>query len=61
MWTDFVFYYNPRSVMALRNDSISSPFSCFCGNTLLFAAQAGIMGDCILKVTLGKRAGIAAS
>ena len=36
-------------------------FLAFCGNTLLFAAQAGIMGDCILKVTLGKRAGIAAS
>ena len=32
-----------------------------CVNDLLFIAQAGLMGDCILKVTLGKRAGIAAS
>ena len=32
-----------------------------CVNDLLFIAQAGLMGDCILKVALGKRAGIAAS
>ena len=57
MWTDFVSHHCP-----LRNHSISSPFFLAFGiNALLFTAQADLMDDCILKVTLGKRAGISAS
>ena len=59
-WTYFVPCYNSYLIPWLA-PSLSAFFPFFSRQTsLLVTAQAGLIGDCILKVTLGKNAGIAA-